>query len=163
VQKPERPASDVQRAALSAVWDRVDMARRFIELARKGGTQDVKLSWCLYTAASGIWSAVNIFTEKYLGDPPRTSDWFEQQGHPLVNQIRHGGVHHRKGAARGIGVTETLGPDAAVEWDYFLILGDDLTSRIPLSEAISELDAASSLVEAHVLDVTGTRYFSFNP
>ena len=87
--------------AYSAVQDRLTMAVFFIHMAGESRPR-IKPRWSLNIAAGALWSAFDIFNKKVLQVPvvPRTSPWFDEH-EPLVNRIRHGGVHFQQ--SHGIG------------------------------------------------------------
>lgn len=139
------------------------MSRTFIALALKGGPEggpeNIKLSWSLYSAASGLWSSVNIVQEKVNGRSGHaTNDWFKERDLELVTALRHGGVHHSDAGTRGIGFRFT---PSGVE---FFLNATGANGEIPIADVIAFLMTAQSAVDKFLSEASGgLRAVNFSP
>ncbi|MCH8006880.1 MAG: FadR family transcriptional regulator, partial [Planctomycetes bacterium] len=65
-------------AALITVWDNIELAEFFVRKAGEDaeGKGDIRLRWCLFISASGLWSAASIFNRNLARDDERLSEQF---------------------------------------------------------------------------------------
>jgi hypothetical protein len=124
--------------------------------------------YCITAAATGLWSAIDIYIKRVeAGDKKPSddyptlrgsaSDWFKRND--LVNSIRHHQVHYDQPV---IGTEMTLDLGRSSESTTSLIfVSRDKIDRVPIAEVISRLDVACQRVKALVTKQTGFQLFIF--
>ena len=152
---------------LRAAWQNINMAQFFIDAA-KDSERLVPTFYYITAAASGLWSAIDIYIKKVdPGDKKPSAeyptlhgsanDWFKKNER-LVNSIRHSQVHY----ARTVEIAAVVPPAGDPPSSTCLIVfGSERIEQIPIAEVLSRLEAVCHSVKDLVSKQTGAPLFDF--